>query len=690
MRGNAPLADHKKSAESVLTLAADFPQAAHDAWLKLVDKVLNGAPFDKKLVSRTYDGIALQPLYTRADWKADGDASGLPGGAPFTRGSRVLGTAVNGWDIRQAHAHPDPATANAEILQDLERGVTSIILKLDPTGANGIAVRTLADLDRALKDVMLDLAPVVLDCAGPPVPYIALLMALLEKRGIKSFTGNFGLDGFAGIAARGKLTAPLETGLKRIADVASYVSRNYPKARAINLTTVVYHSAGASDAQELGCALAAGVEYLRALTGVGTTAGLDIDQAANQIAFTTAVDADMFLSIAKIRALRKLWARVTEACGVAVENRTAPITAQTAPRMMSKRDPWVNMLRTTVASFAAGVAGADAVTVLPFSNAIGLPDDLARRVARNTQVVLQEESSIARVIDPAGGAWMFEKLTDDLSEKAWAFFQEIEKQGGMTKGIMSGFVAGKIAATHAERAKNIARRKDAVTGVSEFPNINETAVAPVKAEAPKGNDTPEGAVNLAAPSNGAMIESLVKAVKSGANVAAMSAPLPQGDAVSITPLPKVRLAEDFEALRDAGDGFKAAYGQRPKIFLANIGNVAQFTGRATFAKNFFEAGGIEAVFGAGGTESAAIVRDFKSSAASFAIVCSTDTVYGEHAASVAKALKEAGAAVVYMAGKPAADAEPALKAAGIDAFIFIGCDAKAVLENAHQRLKAGQ
>ena len=682
------MTEQKPSGESVLSLAGEFPPAAHDKWLKLVEKVLNGAPFDKKLVSRTYDGIALQPLYTRDDWNAAGDASGLPGGAPFTRGGALLGTSVNGWDVRQVHAHPDPATANAEILQDLERGVTSIILKLDPTGANGIAVRSLADLDRALKDVLLDLAPVVLDCAGPPVPYIALLMALLEKRGIKAdaFAGNFGLDGFAGIASRGKLTAPLETGLARIADVASYVSKHWPKARAINLTTVVYHSAGATDAQELGCALAAGVEYLRAMTA----AGMDIDAACKQIAFTAAVDADMFLSIAKIRALRKLWARVTEACGTADGNRTAPITACTAPRMMSKRDPWVNMLRTTVATFAAGVAGADAVTVLPFSNAIGLPDDLGRRVARNTQIVLQEESSIAKVIDPAGGAWMFEKLTDELAEKAWAFFQEIEKQGGMAKALMSGFVAGKIAASHTERTKNIAKRKDAVTGVSEFPNINEAPVTRVQATAPQGGDKPEGTVNLAAPAAGAMMESLVKAAKAGANVAAMTAPLPQGAAVSITPLPKVRLAEDFEALRDASDGFKAAYGQRPKIFLANIGTVAQFTGRATFAKNFFEAGGIEAVSGAGGIESGPIVKDFKSSAASFAILCSTDTVYGERAAEIGKALKDAGAAVVYLAGRPAADQEPALKAAGIDEFIFIGCDARAVLENAHKHLKAGQ
>ena len=220
--------------------------------------------------------------------------------------------------------------------------------------------------------------------------------------------------------------------------------------------------------------------------------------------------------------------------------------------------------------------------------------------------------------------------------------------------------------------------------------VVETPVAPVQAAVPKGNDKPEGTVTLAAPASGAMMESLMRAARSGANVAAMTAPLPQGDAVSITPLPKVRLAEDFEALRDAGDGFKAAYGQRPKVFLANIGSVAQFTGRATFAKNFFEAGGIEALFGAGGNDTAPIVKDFKSSAASFAILCSSDTVYGERAAEIGKALKDAGAAVVYLAGRPAADQEAAFKAAGIDAFVFMGCDARATLEAAHKHFKAGQ
>ena len=677
------MADDKQSGANDLSIAADFPAASHEQWLKLVDKVLAGAPFDKKLVSRTYDGLALQPLYTRGDWDAAGDPSGLPGGAPFTRGGRVLGTSVGGWDLRQRHGHPSPATINAEILEDMERGVTSIVLKIDPSGKNGVLIQSLADLDTALKGVMLDLAPVVLDIAGPPLPYATFLMALLDQRGVgASFAGNFGFDPLAALATNGKLFA-LDGVYARLVDSAAHAAKAYPKARTININAFVYHSAGAADAQELGCAIATGVEYLRALTA----GGLDIDAACRQIAFTTAVDADFFLSIAKIRALRRLWARVTEACGASV--RTAPITAYSAPRMMSKRDPWVNMLRTTVACFAGGIGGADAVTVLPFDAAIGTSGDLGRRIARNTQLVLLEESSLAKVIDPAGGAWMFERLTDELSQKAWAFFQHIEKQGGMAKALMADFVHKAITSVQAERSKNIAKRKDAVTGVSEFPNIHEAPVEPVKVAAMTVETKPEGIVPpLPAPGTGAWMSALVKAAGGGANVVAIRQAVAQGaPTLSATPLRAVRLAEEFEALRDAGDAFKATYGQRPKAFLANIGNVAEFTARATFAKNFFEAGGIEAVSGPGGMDVAAIARDFKGSAAPFAILCSTDAVYAEAAVSVAKALKDAGAATVYLAGR-GGESEAALRAAGVDDFVFIGCDAKAMLESAHTRLKA--
>ncbi|MDX2141810.1 MAG: methylmalonyl-CoA mutase subunit beta [Rhodospirillaceae bacterium] len=681
------MATSDSSENDLLALAADFPAATDEAWLKLIDKVLAGAPFEKKLVSRTYDGIAIKPLYTRADWKAD---AGLPGGAPFTRGARALSTSQMGWDIRQVHGHPDPEIANAQILEDLEGGATSIVLKVDPSGENGVAVRALADFEAALKGVYLDLAPIVLEPTGPSLPLSAVFMQLLAARGVKpeQVRGNFGADPLASLAGSGKLIVDMPIVLARMADTAGYTAKTYPHARALNAKSVVYHSAGAGEAQELGCVMATAVEYLRALD----KAGLDIDTACGQMAFTLAADADLFLTVAKIRAARKLWARIAEACGASPEKRTAPITALTAPRMMSMRDPWVNILRTTVACFGAGVGGADAVSVLPFDSALGYPRELGRRIARNTQIILQEESGVNKVVDAAGGAYLFETLTDKLSETAWSVFQEIERAGGMAKALMSGVVAQKIAAVAAERAKNLSQRKDALTGVSEFPHITET---PVTADHPdiaaivkKRDQAPMGTVTgLPQPGAGVLMTALVKAAASGANVLAMSKAL-AGTPISMPPLPRLRLAEPFEALRDMGDTFKAKYGKLPQVYLANVGRIADFTARATFAKNFFEAGGIEAVMGTGGSNSA-ILKEFKSSGAALAAICATDTVYAESAATLAQALKDAGAAVVYLAGRPG-DLEAKLKAAGVDDFIYIGCDARAVLENAQRRLAAGR
>ncbi|MSO96605.1 MAG: methylmalonyl-CoA mutase [Rhodospirillaceae bacterium] len=675
--------------EDILALAADFPAASDEAWLKLIDKVLGGAPFEKKLVSRTYDGIAIKPLYTKADWKDD-DAAGLPGGAPYTRGSSALGRSQMGWDIRQVHGHPDPEIANAQILEDLEGGATSIVLKTDPSGENGVAVRSLKDFDAALKGVYLDLAPIVLEPTGPSLPLSAMFMHLLKARKVRAeqFHGNFGADPLASLAGSGKLIVDMPIVLARMADTAGYAAKNYPNARALNAKSIVYHSAGAGEAQELGCVMATAVEYLRALD----KAGLDINAACGQMAFTLAADADLFMTVAKIRAARKLWARIAEACGANPEKRTAPITAMTAPRMMSQRDPWVNMLRTTVACFGAGLAGADAVTVLPFDHALGCPRELGRRIARNTQIVLQEESGVNKVVDAAGGAYLFENLTERVAEAAWSFFQEIERAGGMAKALTSGFVAQKIAAVNTERAKNLARRKDALTGVSEFPNIHEV---PVEADHPniaaivkKRDQAPVSQIaGLPEPGTGALMVALVKAARDGANVLAMSKAL-AGAPTTITPLPRVRLAEPFETLRDAGDAFKTKFGKRPQIYLANIGRLADFTARASYAKNFFDAGGIEALMGAGG-DAGSIVKEFKASGASLLAICSTDAIYAETAVSLTKALKSAGAAVIYLAGRPS-ELEAHLKAAGIDDFIYMGCDVRAVLSAAHARLAAGK
>lgn len=673
-----------------LSLASDFPTPDSAVWMELVEKSLGGKPYEK-LTSTSYDGLKIKPLYT-AD---DGDAEiGIPGMAPFVRGASPLGASQTGWDVRCLSAHPDPAEANRQILSDLAKGATSIVLKLDPTGRTGTVLKSRADMHTLLDGVYLDLAPVVLDPGGPSLPPAAYLMDLINRRGAagdmdaKAFAGNFGADPLSTLAVVGKVIVPMETLLGRMADLAAYTSASFPKAKALNISTVAYHSAGCSEAQELAIAMATAVEYLRHMSA----AGMSVDESCQQVAFTLTCDTDVFLTIAKLRAGRRLWARVADACGASAESQAATLHAVTAPRMMSRRDPWVNMLRCTAACFAAGVGGADGVTVLPFESATGLPTGLGRRIARNTQIILQEESSIDRVVDPAGGSWMTEQLTEQLAEKAWALFQEIERNGGMAASLVDGSLAGQISETELARAGRIATRKDALTGVSEFPNISENPVATdtpdlaaIVARADETAAAADGAVSdLPDHGKGTLMAALVQAASENTSAPTMGAAL-KGAPMDITPLPQHRLAEDFEALRDAADARLAASGTRPSIFLANIGKIAEFTARASFAKNVFEAGGLETISGPGGTDVASIADAYAKSGAKAAVICATDELYAEHVEALAEALAKVGAEAVYLAGRGDAH-EAAWRASGVNEFIYMGCDVLAVLRDAHARL----
>jgi methylmalonyl-CoA mutase len=403
----------------------------------------------------------------------------------------------------------------------------------------------------------------------------------------------------------------------------------------------VIHNAGGSEAQELGFALASALAYLRSLEG----RGFALDDARGMIYFRLAADADQLLTTAKFRALRKLWARVEEACGL--EPRRAFIAAETAWRMMTRRDPFVNMLRATMAVVAAGLGGADAVAVVPHTAAIGLPDEFARRIARNTQLILLEESNLARVADPAAGSGALESLTRELSGAAWSRFQEIERAGGAAAALERGLIQEQVAAVRAEREKAIARRKDALTGTSEFPDLAEIPAAVLAPFPP------------ASPSTQA-----------------------EGETKRFAALPCRRLAEPYEALRDASDRYLAKTGTRPKIFLANLGRLADFTARATYARNFFEAGGIVAVTNDGFASRAELIAAFKSCGARLACLCSSDEIYAVDAAGAASALATAGAMHLYLAGRPV-ELETSLKSAGVGTFVHVGCDALATLTAAH-------
>lgn len=677
-----------------LNLTQDFPAVDYQAWRALVEQALKGADFDKKLTTRLYDGITLQPIYTKADFAAAGDPSGFPGFAPFARGGTASG-AVRGWDIRQAFLNPDIKKTNREILTDLERGVTSVLLRLDDAGRagqdpeseaagqGGIMVATADDLDSALGGVMLEICPVALDAGAGAPAAAALLAEVWRKRGVSGAEalGAFNIDPLGSLAELGSLPTSLVGALKRMAEIAAHTAAAWPNVTAVGVNAAPYSAAGASDVEDLACAMATAVAYLRAMTA----AGMDIDAACGQISFSFPVGTDFFLGIAKLRAARMLWARVAEACGASEGARAIRMNAATATRVVSQRDPWVNLLRVTVTSFAAGVAGADSVTALPFDAALGLPSDFSRRIARNTQIILQEESNLTRVIDPAGGSWYVETLTRQVAERAWAEFQAIEAEGGMASALTSGSLAARLDKSWQARRLAIAKRKDALTGVNEFPNLTEK---PVEVEKPDLAALRKGAIARLSTYRRAgtvgAIGDLFDLARDG-TLGALTAALAEGTPATIAALPAHRLGEDFEALRDASDRALAANGARPQVFLANLGKVAQHTARATFARNFFEAGGVEAVTTDGFADAASAAAAFKASGASVACVCGTDAQYEDLAESFAKALKDQGAARVYLAGR-AGDKQAAYDAAGVDDYIYVGCDALGLLQALHAQL----
>ncbi len=658
-----------------LSLAGEFPPTSEAEWRKLVDAALKGASFEKRLVSQTYDGLQVAPLYPRA-----------------AHASPVAGRAALPWQVLARVDHPDPQSANAEARHGLENGATGLALVFaDSAGAYGYGIDGSAEtIARALDGVYLDAGIALeLDLSRQHLEAASALAALVKKRGIDPAATQirFGFDPLGAMATSG--TAPLPWDrlapifAKRVTDLAAAGFKG-PFAVADGRSV---HAAAGSEAQELAFVIGNAVDYWRALAN----AGVAPDAARRLIFFRLAADADEFLTIAKFRSLRKLWARIEQASGLTPQ--PAFVSAETAWRMMTARDPYVNMLRTTIAVTAAGVGGADAVSALPFTLAIGLPDRFARRVARNMQLILLEESNLFRVADPAAGAGGIEALTEEIAKTAWILFQEIEAAGGAGAAIAQGLLQKKVAATRAARQAAVARRKDALTGASDYPNLAEVPVKVLDV------------LRVSAPLQPAMFEAL----------------------------PAIRLAQPFEVLRDKSDAILAKTGARPKMFLANLGKLSDFTARATFARNFYEAGGIEAVTNDGfslssplpsaersaakrlgegeqasierpnpspapspsaperplptgevKTDIAALVAAYKASGARLACLCSSDKVYETDAAVAAKALSAAGA-LVHLAGRPGNDEEK-WQEAGVKAFIFVGCDVLSTLQAAHDSL----
>src|ERR1700676_4157956 len=420
-----------------LPLAADFAPATYDDWRKLVDGVLKGAPFEK-LVGRTYDDLRIEPIYPRA--KGATPVAARPAAAP--------------WQIMQRIDHPDARQANTQPLHDLENGATGLTLVFaGANGAYGFGLEPTAEaIEQVLDGIYIDAGIGIELQIGPQSRMAAIHIAeYVKRKGLSPAACNilFGLDPLGACVVWGSSPyswpeiVPAVTGA-----IKGLVAMGFrgPFAAADGR---MIHDSGGSEVQELAFVLATGVAYLRAIEG----AGVALEDAQGMVYARLAADADQFLTMAKFRALRLLWARIEQACGLAPK--PLFVAAETAWRMLTQRDPYVNMLRATVATFSAGLAGATVVTVLPHTLAIGLPDAFARRVARNTQLILLEESNLAKVSDPAAGSGGIEALTHQLCEAAWSLFQEMEKAGGVFAALEQGLIQRKVAATRAVREQNI-------------------------------------------------------------------------------------------------------------------------------------------------------------------------------------------------------------------------------------------
>jgi len=549
-----------------------------------------------KLAGTTLDGIDVAPLGTAS--LVDGlPDTGLPGAAPYTRG-RTLSRPEVGWDVRALFADPDPKATAASVLTDLENGVTSVWLQVGPTG---LAVD---DLARTLKDVLLDIAPVVLETDGDAVASAVALVAVLSDKGVRPAEGtNLGADPIGAAARRGREVdaAEVDRVVSRVAELATGAG-----TLALVVDGTAVHDLGASEAQELGWTLAVGAAYLRSLV----SAGHDVADAAGLLEFRYAATDEQFPTIAKLRAARRLWDRLLELSGVPAEGRGQRQHAVTSRPMMNKYDPWVNMLRTCIASFAAGVGGADSVTVLPFDASLGLPDAFSRRIARNTSSLLISESHVAKVTDPAGGSFAVEKLTDDLARAGWAELGAVEESGGVLAALADGSLTGRIEKVAADRQAQIAKRKRPLTGLTEFPNLQESL--------PERTPYAEGALVVH----------------------------PYGHA--------------FERLRDEPAS--------ERVFLATMGTVAAHTARATFASNLLAAGGVDVVV-AGRTDG---VDDVLAAYDGQPVVClaGPDKSYAEWGDELVTSLRDAGATWVIVAGQSDLEVDDSC-ATGVDALEFL-------------------
>lgn len=632
----------------IFELPANLTENTRDAWRAAVEKSLNGRSLESALASTTYDGITIKPLYDQTD--LEGSAA-----APILK-NRNGAESARPWEMLQLIDIPGAKAANEQIKKDIAGGAGGLYLSIStdiPYASSTLTLREQADMAALFDGVDLKGKALYLSNGYEGLLCAANLMNHFEAEGNPPEGGSFGFDPLSLFAAMGAFPDPVDEAISNWTDAAHAITASDINMNCFMASGQTWQQAGASEAMELGFTLASALYYVRMLEA----SGMSLDESFKAVDFSLIVTGDIFLSTAKLRAMRLLWGRICEEAKVTP---SARLLAKMSYRDLAMRDPETNMLRATAATVAAGLGNADALVLLPYSSAHGLAAPKARRLALNTQIIAQEESHIGTIEDPASGSWYVESLTSELAAKAWAYFQQVEQGGGMPAMLRKGKIKALIEPVSAARDNDVSTGKKVITGLNSFPNINEQPpelAAEDKAGSHTAYELPdpadEGAITLKLAGNGERFADLKQNLANGESYFALLEAL-EGPQSLITMLGDVnsRLATNIESLRSVSDYIKVETGARPSVFIANLGRPSDFTARATWARSYFETGGIEALSNDGFADRKALIESFKSSGAKIACLCSTDDVYMEEAVETAQQLKAAGAHGVYMVARP--------------------------------------
>ena len=686
----------------------EFTPPTDEEWKAACEALLKGAPFEKKMFTKTYEGITFDPMYTRKHTEDILPKGVMPGMGDYLRGVDAAGYIGKPWGIAQACDETLPAENNELLRHEHDKGATIYHIVLDTAsrtgvdarqaeavGDTGTSVTTVEDMHVLLTGLDLAKFPLYVYAGANAVPLLALVAAARRASGedMAEVHGIVGADPIGALAADGKLPASLDAHYDSLAAAARWATVNAPHLRTVFVRSDVYSNGGANDVQEVASVLATATAYLRALC----ERGLTIDEAASQIAFAFSMGANFFLQIAKLRAVRPLWAQIVGAFGGSAEAQKMRIHARPALFFKTIYDPYVNMLRNTTEIFSGVVGGIDSFESAPFDEPIRKGDEFSRRIARNVQIMLQEEFGLLQPIDPAGGSWAVETLTRQMKEKIWAEFQRIEKEGGIVAALRAGSLQESVAAVLAARFKNADLRRDRIVGNNMYPNMTETLLetraedtAALKAQRTADIDAYLSDIDvkhrdeaLASLRQAHSVDNAVEAALAGATIAELMTAVTEGNgAETVTAIAPHRWSERFEALRQRTEEYKAEKNDNVKIFLANMGPIPQHKARADFTTGFLQVGAFE-VLGNDGFKTVEEAADAaRASGADAVVICSTDATYPEIVPALAPKLHEVlPKARVFLAGAAPKDLLETYKEAGIDEYISVRANCYEILES---------